>query len=140
MTLKNITLVVAIIVVLGGVAEMYAFLNETSTLIFKDYPIAIIVLIFNGLLYLGGYLKFSNFKAAKPLLLTAGSVSICLGTVWGTYDAYVGFGNDYKAFPVLVPILAIYIGVFVWYISAILKYENRPHNNRMQPDAAKLSR
>ena len=119
---------------------MTAFLKESSTLVFKEYPIAIIALILNGLLYLGGYLKFSNFKVAKPLLLTAGLVSICLGTVWGTYDAYVAFGNTYKAYPILVPILVIYIGIFAWYISAILKYENRPHNNRMQTDAAEPRR
>jgi hypothetical protein len=122
-SLKKVTLLLAIIFLLSGIAEVFNHFLGNSHFLFKDYPFAIAGFLINGLMYLVGYINFSKFQTAKVILILAGVFSICVGVVFGTYNAYVGFGNTYDAFPMLVPILLINIGLFLWYIRAVVKHE-----------------
>ena len=123
MSLKKVTLLLAILFLLSGIAELINHFQGNSHFLFKDYPIAIAGFLINGLMYLVGYISFTNFQTAKVILILAGVFSICVGIVFGTYNAYVGFGDTYDAFPMLIPILLINIGLFLWYIRAVIKYE-----------------
>jgi len=122
-SLKKVTLLLAILFLLGGIVEVINHFQGNSHVLFKDYPIAIAGFLINGLMYLVGYINFSKFQTARVILILAGVFSICVGAVFGTYNAYAGFGNTYAAFPVLIPILLVNLGLFLWYIRAVVKHE-----------------
>ena len=140
MNLRKITLIISILYLLGGSIELYKHIQGASIFLFEDYPIAIAIFILNGFMYLGGFLSYSNYKIAKPLLITAGILSLCTGGVMGFYDAYVGFGNSYEAFPFVAPVFLIFLAIVVWYIKAVQNMNKRPYNNGMQSDAAEPRR
>ncbi len=122
MVLQNVTLAISVLLLLGGSIEGFKYFNQSSILVFQDYPLAILILILNGFLFLLGYIKFSNIDFAKYWLISAAVLLLIQGVVFSTYDAYFGFGRSFEAFPFLAPVLLFHAGLVVWYIKEILKY------------------
>ena len=67
MSLKNVTLLLAIMFLFGGITEVNNYLRVNSLFLFEDHPLAIARFFINGLMYLIGYLYFSRFTFERTI-------------------------------------------------------------------------